>query len=204
MNHPTAAWNHNSHYHPFLLAQVPPVCQVALDIGCGRGEFAGRLAAVCEAVDAIDPDPDAIVYACRTYASRPSVTYHHSGLDGFPLLPDHYDFVSAVASLHHMDLVPALLKVKQIVRPGGVLAILGLYKEATLSDWIHSALAVSVHLIYSHLRKARRADPGPRMATRLPKETLTEIRAEMDATLSGHRFKRHLLWRYTVVWHKPT
>src|SRR5437868_4726022 len=28
-------WNHNNHYHRFLLEQVPACCAYALDIGCG-------------------------------------------------------------------------------------------------------------------------------------------------------------------------
>ena len=33
-------WNHNNHYHRFLLGQVPACCADALDIGCGTGQFA--------------------------------------------------------------------------------------------------------------------------------------------------------------------
>jgi SAM-dependent methyltransferase len=203
MDHPAAVWNHNNHYQPFLLAQVPLGCAAALDIGCGRGEFAGRLASICVAVDAIDPDPVAIAYARRTCASLPNITFHHSSLDDCPLLLGHYDYVSAVASLHHLDLVPALERIKCLVRPGGILAILGLYKEATLNDWMHSALAAPVHLAYSYVYRSRGAEPEPRMATRPPEETLREIRTAMDAILPGHRFRRRLLWRYSVVWNKP-
>ena len=47
-------WNHNTHYHEQLLRAVPRPCRRALDIGCGVGQFARRLASVVEHVDAID------------------------------------------------------------------------------------------------------------------------------------------------------
>ena len=30
-------WDHNSHYHSFLLKHIPPRCTQALEIGCGTG-----------------------------------------------------------------------------------------------------------------------------------------------------------------------
>jgi tRNA G46 methylase TrmB len=35
---------HNHHYSDFLLRQLGPNCQAALEIGCGKGEFSRRLA----------------------------------------------------------------------------------------------------------------------------------------------------------------
>ena len=33
-------WNHNSHYHRFLLKQLTLKCKTILDIGCGTGLLA--------------------------------------------------------------------------------------------------------------------------------------------------------------------
>ena len=40
-------WNHNVHYQPVILNAVPPGCRTALDVGCGDGLLASRLAARC-------------------------------------------------------------------------------------------------------------------------------------------------------------
>lgn len=49
-------WNHNVHYHDYLLHQFPRKINRALDIGCGLGLFAGKLAGRARTVDAIDID----------------------------------------------------------------------------------------------------------------------------------------------------
>jgi len=53
-------FNHNDHYHRLLLRQLPPGCRRALDVGCGTGRFARRLAQRGIQVDAIDRSPAAI------------------------------------------------------------------------------------------------------------------------------------------------
>ena len=36
-----------------------------------------------------------------------------------------------------------------------------------------------------------------------PRETLPQIREACHAQLPGATFRRHLLFRYSIVWHKP-
>jgi 2-polyprenyl-3-methyl-5-hydroxy-6-metoxy-1,4-benzoquinol methylase len=38
------AWDHNSYYHERLLRALPARCGRVLDVGCGAGAFAARLA----------------------------------------------------------------------------------------------------------------------------------------------------------------
>ncbi len=53
-------WDHNAHYHEFLLQRLPARPGRALDVGCGTGAFARRLAQRAEAVDAVDVSPGMI------------------------------------------------------------------------------------------------------------------------------------------------
>ena len=45
-------WNHNNHYHDFLLSHLLPRFSSALDVGCGTGAFACRSASMLRAVRA--------------------------------------------------------------------------------------------------------------------------------------------------------
>jgi 2-polyprenyl-3-methyl-5-hydroxy-6-metoxy-1,4-benzoquinol methylase len=47
-------WDHNAYYHRLLLRQMPQHCRRVLDVGCGAGAFAARLAQRSEQVDALD------------------------------------------------------------------------------------------------------------------------------------------------------
>jgi 2-polyprenyl-3-methyl-5-hydroxy-6-metoxy-1,4-benzoquinol methylase len=49
-------WNHNSHYHNYLLRQLPIEVEQILDVGCGQGLFASKVANRAKRVDAIDVD----------------------------------------------------------------------------------------------------------------------------------------------------
>ena len=49
-------WNHNAHFHDYLLRQIPRKLNRALDIGCGLGLFASKLAHRTKIVDALDLD----------------------------------------------------------------------------------------------------------------------------------------------------
>ncbi len=40
-------WNHNVHYQLVILRAVPAGCDRALEVGCGDGLLAGRLAERC-------------------------------------------------------------------------------------------------------------------------------------------------------------
>lgn len=58
--HDQQGWDHNNHYHRFLLKQLPSQNQTALDIGCGTGEFSRLLSKRFKRVVAIDLSPNMI------------------------------------------------------------------------------------------------------------------------------------------------
>ena len=59
----SADWDHNGWYHRLLLAQVPPDAARVLDVGCGAGTLARRLASRTRSVDAVDCSPVMIAAA---------------------------------------------------------------------------------------------------------------------------------------------
>jgi tRNA/tmRNA/rRNA uracil-C5-methylase (TrmA/RlmC/RlmD family) len=58
-------WDHNAYYHRLLLRQMPQRCRRVLDVGCGAGAFAARLARRSEQVDALDRSAEMIEEAKR-------------------------------------------------------------------------------------------------------------------------------------------
>ena len=125
-------WNHNVHYQPVILSAVPPGCRTALDVGCGDGLLAGRLAARCAKVTAIDRNPPMIARARAQYPS--GITFIEADFLAYPLETASFDFVCANTSLHHMDFTAALTTMARLLRPGGRLAVIGLASDKSLAD----------------------------------------------------------------------
>jgi len=192
-------WNHNSHYHPVLLSAVPRPCALALDVGCGLGSFARRLARVADHVEAIDRDGEVLARARESSVGFRNLRFVESDFLTFESA-DHYDFVSFVATLHHLPFAEAMTRAKNLVRPGGVIAVLGLDRATSwIDEGRRSVLAYPVSIFH---RLTRRVAPvGAPIAE--PAMTLEEIRREALAVVPDATIERHLLWRYSLLWTKP-
>jgi trans-aconitate methyltransferase len=192
-------WNHNTHYHECLLSLAPRPCQRALDVGCGLGAFARRLANVAGQVDAIDREP-AVVSLARTFST---------GVDNVRFIEADfltwqaeasYDFVSMIATLHHLPFAEGLTRAAALLQPGGVLAVLGLDRA---NSWFHagarSAIAYPVSGYYRLTRRTSRVGAP----IQDPSMTLDDIRRDAIRVLPGVTIERRLLWRYVLHWMKP-
>lgn len=194
------AWNHNIHYHDLVLRSVPSPCHRALDVGCGLGLLAQKLSTRCGEVVAIDSDRDAIA---RARAANPSqcIQFVEGDVMTYPFAEDSFDMVVAVASLHHLPLRPALERFRKLVRSGGVLVVIGLFRARTLQDYAWSAMASfpaswTLRLIHGHTEVGAPVQD--------PKESLVEIRRECRDLLPGCVLQRRLLFRYSLIWRKPS
>jgi SAM-dependent methyltransferase len=185
-------WNHNTHYHSWLLAQVPPTAQTALDVGCGDGLLANKLAQQCDSVLGIDIDADVLIRA------RGPANVRFERAD-FRTLSGRFDFVSVVASVHHVPLPQGLTALRDLVAPGGTLVILGLWKMSVRTDPMHTVLIPVIRAVDAVHPAA--TDPAP---VQSPQDTLADIRRAAAHILTYARIRRRLMWRYTLLWHKPT
>src|SRR5215472_17089613 len=192
-------WNHNIHYHDFVLLSAAPGCRRALDVGCGRGLLARSLAQNCREVIAIDLDRGAIAEARAGGDREGRIKFVEGDVMKYPFPDDNFELIAAVATLHHLQLRPALARFRKLLRPGGVLAIIGLYRGATLSDRAFAAAAFPVSWGLRAFRGY--ADVGAPVEN--PKETLLEIRSACDMLLPGASLRRRLLFRYSLIWRKP-
>jgi len=192
-------WNHNTHYHDRLLRAVPRPCPRALDVGCGLGGFARRLASEAHHVDAIDRDPDVIRRARELSPAAANVRFAEA--DFLEWRGDEpYDFVSMVATLHHLPFGDAVRHGAALLRPGGVLGVIGLDRARSLAHMcIRGAVAYPTSRFYRLTR--RTAEVGAPI--REPEMTLETIRRDAAALLPGAVIRRHVLWRYSLVWIKP-
>ncbi|MFD0567379.1 class I SAM-dependent methyltransferase [Kitasatospora saccharophila] len=210
-------FDHNDHYHRLLLRQLPSGCRTALDVGCGTGRFARRLAASGIEVDALDPSAEAIEAARELTAAGAgggpgdgAPNFRHADVTRSELPRAHYDFVSCLASLHHVpfDTVRALRK---SLAPGGVLVVLGCYPEKSRTDWLWSLAAVPVNAVAralvaltERLRGTAPVGPGAvRAPVKPPTMTYAETAREAAVLLPGARVRRLLFWRYLLVYRAP-
>ncbi len=192
-------WNHDVHYQPVILGAVPAGCRAALDVGCGDGMLAGRLAGRCAQVTGIDRDPRMIALARSRTAGPARVTFIEADFLAYDFQEASFDFVCANTSLHHMDFAAALTAMARVLRPGGRLAVVGLAADKSITDLLAAALGVPVALFYRAIyRKGESGAPilDPEMSWR-------EAGAAAAETLPGVRYRRHLLWRYSLLWTKP-
>jgi SAM-dependent methyltransferase len=201
------AWDHNRHHHRWLLRQVPPGCGEALDVGCGLGGFARLLAGRCGRVVGIDLSPAMVAEARRRSAGVPNLEFRVADLMTAPLEAGRYDCVASIATLHHLPLEAALRRLRDALRPGGVLLVLDLVRPVRASLPLDAAavpVAIGLRLRHSGRlrpsREAREAWDAHAQGDRYP--SVPEVRQACAGVLPGARVRRHLLWRYSIVWRR--
>jgi SAM-dependent methyltransferase len=192
-------WNPNVHYQPVILQAVPAGCGAALEVGCGDGMLARRLAERCAEVTAIDRDARMITLA-RSGPPRPGrMTFVEADFLAYPLAAASFDFACANTALHHMDFEAALTAMARALRPGGCLAVVGLAADRSIGDYLAAAPALPVNVIYRALYRERNSGAP----VKDPEMTWAEVRGAARRLLPGVRYRRHLLWRYSLRWTKP-
>ncbi|WP_308406754.1 class I SAM-dependent methyltransferase [Streptomyces sp. AC555_RSS877] len=189
---PDPYWNHNVHYHPVVLAAVPDGCGAALDVGCGDGLLARKLAAKAQSVTGVDRSPEMIRHARESARESGHVTFLEGDYLDEPRLPEEsYGFLSAVAVVHHAKIEHAVRRLVRLLAPGGRLVIVGLTRDRAPLDWMIGSLGVSLNLVH----RFRRGEGGP---AGMPMEdsvmSWSEVRQAAHRVLPGSRFRRRLLW----------
>jgi 2-polyprenyl-3-methyl-5-hydroxy-6-metoxy-1,4-benzoquinol methylase len=192
-------WNHNVHYHRLILSAVPAGCQRALDIGCGEGTLARQLARVVPHVVGIDRDAASIGLARRQDPAG-LVKLICGDFVTHPFTSPAFHMVTSVAALHHMDARRALGRMDELLLPGGTLAIVGLAKSRLPMDLPWEVAAVVANL-GCRLTKSYREQPSPTVWP--PPHAYAGMHVLARQALPGVRYRRHLLWRYSLIWTKP-
>ncbi|MFF9673775.1 class I SAM-dependent methyltransferase [Streptomyces eurythermus] len=200
-------WDHNAHYHPWLLRQLPRRFGTALDVGCGSGELARLLARRAREVHAVDSDAEILARARESTPGGAPVAYRVA--DASRQLPDGpYDVITCVAVLHHLPLAETLTRLRDRLAPGGTLVVIGCARASDPLDHALGLVAVPLNALTGWAknrgRPARRRPLSMTAATRDPRETYAEISRTARHLLPGARLRRRLFWRYTLVWRAPS
>jgi len=192
-------WNHNIHYHGVVLDAIPPHARTALEVGCGEGMLARQLRERVPGVTAIDLDAPSIELA-RRQDPRGEIHYLRDDFLTHDFTPESFDLVASVAALHHMPASTALARMAALLRPGGRLAVVGLARARLPADLPHELAAVLAQRFHQ-VTKAYWEHSAPTVWP--PPETYRGMRRISARALPGARYRRHLLWRYSLVWTKP-
>ncbi|MER5202485.1 class I SAM-dependent methyltransferase [Streptomyces sp. NPDC002825] len=200
----TYPWDHNAHYHRWILRQLPPRFHRALDVGSGSGDLARLLARRADSVRAVDSDPEITAQARRLTPSSLPVTF--TVADARAELPaGPYDVITCVATIHHVPFAQTLARFRRHLAPGGTLVAVGLSRAQSPADHLLGAIAVPANAVTGWLKNKGRPSQRPvamTAATRPADMAFGDIAREAGEILPGARLRRRLFWRYTLVWNQ--
>lgn len=195
-------WNHNIEYQRVIRDALGDAGLLhVLEVGCGDGVLAGALAPVCRSVTALDRDEPSIERA-RAATAADNVCFVIGDLLAHPFRPAAFDAVVSVATLHHMDEGLALDRMARLLRPGGLLAVVGPARSRLPLDLPWEVAGAVTTRVLKRRHGGYWESDAPKVW--LPPSTYRELERLADAALPGVAFRRHVLWRCSLVWRKPT
>jgi ubiquinone/menaquinone biosynthesis C-methylase UbiE len=204
-------WNHNEHFHGWILRNLPASRHAAVDIGCGKGVLAGKLATHFTHVTGIDRNEGMATAASAYLRGLSQVSIHRGDFAEFSSTArdSGADLITMVAVLHHLELDDTLARIPRLLAPGGRLLVVGLARADSLADLafdVVSGAANPVMGMIKHPRpsklKQRTLDGQPVTPMMDPATTLAEISKAARAHLPGSSVRRRLFFRYTLRWDK--
>jgi SAM-dependent methyltransferase len=201
-------WNHNSRYHSYLLKQLPQHCQSILEIGCGTGLFSRILAQRADKVIAVDLSPKMIEVAKKISGDYPNINFQVTDILQWEFPLQKFDAVVSIATFHHLPIEELLPKLKATLKPGGKLVVLDLVKNEGIGDIFNDVIAVPLNWIFEIVKNQGRK-PTPEAVTAWREHFLTdefltfsEAKQIYNSLLTEVIVRKHLFWRYSVVWEK--
>lgn len=138
----------------------------------------------------------------------PTIEFRVADVLSCQFSPGQFDAIVSIATLHHLPMENLLVHLKEALAPGGVLIVLDLY-QPRLVDLPLNLIAIPANWLLKYTRTGHLREPVTVRAAwaehgqRDVYLTIPRVRTLCRATLPGARVKRHLFWRYSLIWNKP-
>ncbi len=194
-----AYWNHNTAYYGWIKKNTAN-CRDILDVGCGDGSLVRYLEDSRRSISGIDIDEGCIKRALGEYGTA-NTNYICGDFETYNFGKE-FDAVIFVASIHHMDMAAALNKAKAILKPGGMILIVGLAKPSNPLDWLVEALRVVPCVVISKVRHMQSSEDGG-IPVSYDFQGMNEVREIADSLLPSSKIKYGLYYRYLLNWRSP-
>ncbi|BAZ44912.1 hypothetical protein NIES4102_19290 [Chondrocystis sp. NIES-4102] len=202
-------WDHNRHYHSFLLKQLPIKGNIALDIGCGTGDFSRLLAQRFNKVIALDLSPTMIAIAKQRSQAYQNIEFLVGDILKWHFPLEKFDAIASIATVHHLPLDQLLPSLKSALKCQGKLVILDLVRYEYPQDILREINSLVLNplltiLINGKLKASQEElEAWQKHASTDTYLTLTQAKEIYSNFLEKAKIMQHLFWRYSVVWQKP-
>lgn len=196
----TPYWNHNAAYYDWVKNSTIN-CNDILDVGCGDGSLVRYLDDGKRSIIGIDIDEKCIKCALTGDRHDPANTQFIRGDFETYCFQKRFDAVIFVASIHHMDMTAALNKAKSILKPDGMILIVGLAKPSNFLDWVVEVLRVIPCAIVSKIRHMQSSEKN-NIPVSYHFQKMNDIRVTANTLLPSAKIKYGLFYRYLLWWKK--
>lgn len=102
-----------------VLAALAPDRRLAVDVGCGNGQFTRHLADHFETVVGVDPSADQIAHA----APDPRIVYRCGPAEALPVADGSASLITAAQAAHWFDLPAFYGEARRVASSGAVIAL---------------------------------------------------------------------------------
>ena len=160
--------------------------------------LARELSRIVPCVSAIDLDRPSIELACQQGGAE--IEYLIGDFLTHDFAASSFNVVVSVAAVHHMDAAAALRRMRDLVAPGGRLIVVGLARSRYPADLPRELAAAIAHRVH-RVTKPYWQHSAP--TVRPPPQTYPQVQRLARELLPAVRYRRHLLWRYSLSWTNP-
>ena len=199
-------WDHNRQYQNYLVKNIPKNCNHILDVGCGTGELTKRLASFGNKIIGIDISENMLQEAHKRNSDEKIEYIKTSAEDYLEETNKQFDVIISIAALHHMNEEKILEMMKIKLTENGKILILDIVKEKTIPDYFLSIMAVLLNPIIMLIMNGRlRVSKNEREAWEGHFQydnylSIIEVKNMAKKVLGKAKIKRHLFWRYSLIY----